>query len=211
VVIAAQHFGILRLKFIIMKNCLLLFICLPILAISQNADSVFIKKLSDEILTNGKAYEQLRHLTKKIGGRLAGSPQMVQAEKWGAATLREVGADKVIMQETMVPHWVRGGQDKASIISINGKSITRPLDVLALGNSLGTGKKGVKAEVLALSGFDELEKRKNEVKGKIVFFNYPFNDTYIHPGQSYGEQESTGMAGQAWRPNTARWVLSYVH
>ena len=31
---------------------------------AQNADSIFIKKLADEILTNGKAYENLRHLTK---------------------------------------------------------------------------------------------------------------------------------------------------
>lgn len=48
---------------------------------SQTEDSIFIKRISDEILTNGKAYENLRHLTKKIGARLAGSPGMVKSEQ----------------------------------------------------------------------------------------------------------------------------------
>ena len=82
---------------------------------SQNEDSIMIKKISDEILTNGKAYDNLRHLTKKIGGRLAGSPQMTMAEQWGEQVMRTSGADKVIMQECKVPHWVRGGEDKAEV------------------------------------------------------------------------------------------------
>ncbi len=58
---------------------------------------------------------------------------------------------------------------------------------LPSGNSLGSGKKGITANVVAVSSFDELEKRKDEVKGKIVFYNYPFNPTYIVPGKAYGE------------------------
>ena len=71
---------------------------------SQAEDSGMIKKISDEILLNGKAYENLRHLTKKIGGRLAGSPQMTMAEQWGEKVMKESGADKVMMQECKVPH-----------------------------------------------------------------------------------------------------------
>ena len=74
---------------------------------SQAEDSITIKKISDEILINGKAYDNLRHLTKKIGGRLAGSPQMTMAELWGEQVMRSSGADRVIMQECKVPHWVR--------------------------------------------------------------------------------------------------------
>ena len=141
-----------------------------------------IKKLSDEILLNGEAYANLRHLTKKIGGRLAGSPQMTMAEQWGEKVMKESGADKVIMQPCIVPHWVRGGEDKAR--TINGN---RKLDVVALGNSMGSGKKGVKAEILLVNSFDELEKKKDEVKDKIVFYNYKFNPTYIQTFRSYGE------------------------
>ena len=64
---------------------------------AQNADSVFIKKIADEILTNGKAYDNLRDLTKKIGGRLAGSPGMVKAEQWGMIVMKESGAENAWM------------------------------------------------------------------------------------------------------------------
>ena len=43
---------------------------------AQSDDSITIKKISDDIFLNGKAYENLRVLTKTIGGRMAGSPQM---------------------------------------------------------------------------------------------------------------------------------------
>src|SRR5688572_33307106 len=80
---------------------------------AQQDDSIFIKRLSDEILTNSTAYENLRHLTKKIGARLAGSPAMVKAEHWGRDVMTTNGAEKVWLQECMVPNWKRGGKDKA--------------------------------------------------------------------------------------------------
>src|SRR5437764_14364877 len=91
-----------------------LVLCFTLLnAWSQNEDSVFIRRISDEILLHGKAYDDLRTLTKKIGGRLSGSPQMVKAEQWGAQTLKNAKADTIWLQECMVPHWVRGGKDMA--------------------------------------------------------------------------------------------------
>jgi len=151
---------------------------------AQNADSVFIKKIADEILTNGKAYDNLRDLTKKIGGRLAGSPGMVKAEQWGMIVMKESGAENAWMQQCMVPHWVRGGEDQASF-NVQGKKAYEKLDVVALGNSIGTGKNGVTAEVIKVDSFDELEKRKDEVNGKIVFYNYKFNDTYVNTFLAY--------------------------
>jgi carboxypeptidase Q len=170
-----------------MRKLLLLLGCIPTLAIAQNTDSIFIRRLADEILVNSTAYENLFHLTKKIGARLAGSPQMPVAEKWGAGALKKAGADNVVMQECMVPHWVRGGTDKANIIAVNGKPNKKLLDIVALGNSLGSGRKGVTAEVIAISSFDELERRKDEVKGKIVFYNCAFNAKNIRPFTSYSE------------------------
>ena len=153
-----------------MKNLFLLSTVLVFFQITnaQNEDSVMIKRISDEILINGKVYENLRHLTKKIGSRLAGSKQMVMAELWGEQMMKSSGSDRVIMQECRVPHWERGGDDKAKIIG--GKN----LDVIALGNSMGSGKNGVTAEVLLVNSFDELEWKMKDVKGKIVFYNYKF-------------------------------------
>src|SRR3954471_5108275 len=167
-----------------MKRFLVAITLFPILLSAQSEDSVFIRKIADEVFVNGKAFENLHYLTKQIGGRLAGSPQMSKAEKWGAATMQQSGADTVYMQACQVPHWVRGGTDRAEIVSVDNKKQHRNLDALALGNSIGSGKKGVTAEVLAVSSFYELEQRKNEVKGKIVFYNYPFNPTYVVPAKA---------------------------
>ena len=94
--------------------------------------------MADEILKNGKAYDDLKVLTKQIGGRLAGSPQMVKAEQWGLKTMQQAGADKAWLQECMVPHWVRGGKDEAWASTPSSKK--RALDVVALGNSVGSMK-----------------------------------------------------------------------
>src|SRR5213075_1546516 len=61
------------------------------------------------------------------------------------------------------------------------------LDVLALGNSLGTGPKGITANVIEVKSFDDLERKKDSVKGKIVFYNYSFNPTFISTFQAYGD------------------------
>lgn len=166
----------------------LITICLlvltPVLASSQQDDSTMIRRLSDEIMVNGKAYEHLRYLTKNIGPRLAGSQGMVKAERWGLQAMKESGAEKAWMQQCMVPHWVRGGIDQASLSIDEGKSFAE-LDVVALGNSIGTGKEGLMAEVVMVKSFDELEERKNEVRGKIVFYNYKFREDFINTFQSY--------------------------
>src|SRR2546423_12493684 len=80
---------------------------------AQYEDSVFIRRIADEILLHGKAYDDLRVLTKQIGGRLAGSPQMPKAEQWGLQTMKEAHADNTWFQECKVPHWIRGGKDVA--------------------------------------------------------------------------------------------------
>ena len=155
-------------------------------AVARQDDSLMIRKIADEILEHGKAYDNLRVLTKQVGGRLAGSPQMVKAEAWGQKALQDAGAGKVWLQECMVPHWVRGGKDEASY-SVPGKPVKNKLDVLALGNSVGTGAKGIQAPVMLVNSFEELEQRKEEVKGKIVFYNYKFNNKFIRTFQAYGD------------------------
>lgn len=150
---------------------------------AQQEDSLFIRRLADEILVNSKAYENLRVLTKQIGGRLAGSPQMVQAEQWGLKAIKEASADTAWLQQCMVPHWVRGGKDEA--FATVGKT-KKTLDVVALGNSVGS-QKPLTAEVIEVKSFDELEQKKEQVKDKVVFYNYPFNPTFVKTFYSYGD------------------------
>lgn len=156
---------------------------------AQQEDSLMLRRIADEILVNGKAYDNLRHLTKQIGARLAGSPGMVKAEKWGLKIMQESGAEKAWLQECMVPHWIRGGKDEARIAG--GQN----LDVVALGNSIGTGNKGIQADVVEVGSFDELETKKDLLKGKIVFYNYKFNPRYIRTFEAYRDAVQYRGAG----------------
>ncbi len=168
---------------------LLLLLLLPVVASAQNQDSLFIKKISDDILTNGKAYDLLRQLTKNIGGRLAGSPQFAKAVQWGLQTMEQQGADAAYLQECMVPHWVRGKGDSVMLFDAptqEGITTIKGLNACALGNSMGSHAP-IMAPILAVANFEELEKRKEEVKGKIVYYNYGFNPANVNPGKSYGE------------------------
>jgi carboxypeptidase Q len=163
---------------------------------AQSEDSIFIRKIADEILVNGKAYSNLHTLTKTVGGRLSGSSGMYKAEEWGQKTLKEMGADKVWLQECKVPHWVRGGKDEAKLIRAGNKE--EFLDVIALGNSVGTGSKGITAQVILINNREELERRKNEIKGKIVFYNYKFNPRFIETFYSYGDAVVYREFGASW-------------
>ncbi len=170
-----------------MRKLFFLVFCWPFLTQAQvNQDSIIIKKMSDEIMTNGKAYELLRQLTKQIGGRLAGSPQQQNAAIWGKRNMESFAADKVYMQPCKTPNWQRGGKDFVSVVRVNGKAMNRPLAALALGNSLGSNGL-VEAELLAVADFDELEKRKAEVKGKIVYYHSMFDPTIVQTFGAYGK------------------------
>ena len=154
---------------------------------AQTNDSAFIKRLADEILMNSKAYQNLRVLTKQIGPRLAGSPGMVKSEKWGLQAMKDAGAEAAYLQQCMVPHWVRGGKDAAWAEAIGKSGVKKKtLDVIALGNSVGS-MKPLKAHVIEIKDFDDLENKKDAVKGKIVFYNYKFNPTFVRTFQSYSD------------------------
>lgn len=148
-------------------------------------DSIQFAKISTEILNKGKAYNELRELTKNIGHRLSGSASYEKAVTWAEQKLRDAGADKVWLQEVMVPVWVRG-KESLQIKTSNGK--WKSLKMLSLGNSEGTGGKNVSGEIIMVRSMEEYDKLPPEqVKDKIVFFNYPFSQTYIETFRGYGD------------------------
>ena len=152
-------------------------------ASAQKDDSVIFRRIADDILKNGRAYEDLRYICKKIGARLSGSANAQKAVEATAKMLKDAGADTVYLQPCMVPHWVRGAKEQGIIQwGANKKS----LSVCALGMSVGTAAAGIKAEVIEVANFEELKKLGEEkVKGKIVFFNYPMRPELIFGG--YGD------------------------
>ena len=62
---------------------------------AQADDSIQIKKIADEVLINGKAYDNLHYLCKEIGARLSGSAQAQKAAEATQSMLKNAGADTV--------------------------------------------------------------------------------------------------------------------
>lgn len=158
---------------------------LSLTVFGQKEDSIQFAKISTEILNNGKGYTELKDLTKNIGHRLSGSESYEKAVKWAEQKLRDAGADKVWLQEVMVPVWVRG-KESLQIKTSNGK--WKSLKMLSLGNSEGTGGKDVSGEIIMVKSMEEYEKLSPEqVKDKIVFFNYPFSQSYVETFKGYSD------------------------
>ena len=169
-----------------MKKLLILPLFLGGFLFAQNkTDSLQFKQISDHILVKGEAYKDLTELTKGVGNRLSGSANYDKAVKWAEAKLKEAGADKVWLQEVMVPVWVRG---KESLHIKTGNGGWKAIKMLSLGNSEGTGGKDLTGEMLMVNTFDEFKKlSENQVKGKIVFFNFEWRQDYVEPFKAYGE------------------------
>lgn len=159
-----------------------------VLSTEEKIDSSNIKHFFNTALTEGQSYEWLRDLTQNIGGRLSGSPEAQQAVEWGEQLMKEVGLDSVWLQPVMVPHWVRGEKETAHY-TVNGKKTD--VAICALGFSIATPKNGVTAEVIEVQSLDEAEELGEKLKGKIVFFNRPFENRLINTFRAYG-----GCVGQ---------------
>jgi len=131
-------------------------------------------------LRERKGYEYLRELCE-YGPRLSGSENSMKAINWAYEKMKSLGFDKVWLQPVLVPHWERGDVESCTILDIN-----RNLSVLALGGSVSTPKKGITAEVIEVKYFEDLARRKPEVKGKIVFFSRALDQGKVNTFSGYG-------------------------
>ena len=83
--------------------------------------------------------------------------------------MRADGLENVRGEPAMVNHWVRG-TESAELITPRRK----PLAMLGLGLSVGTPPAGITAPVVVVTSFEDLARRGDAVKGKIVLFDVPF-------------------------------------
>lgn len=150
---------------------------------TDSKDSVTIKQLFNTALTNGQCYQWLNVLSNDIGGRLSGSPEAQQAVEWGEKLMKELNFDKVWLQPVMVPHWIRGKKEEAYFTVGNTKF---NVPICALGGSIATSENGVTGEVIEVQSIEEAENLGEKLRGKIVFFNRPFDDTHIETFRAYG-------------------------
>jgi len=129
------------------------------------------QRLSEAARADDFAWQRLAELTDTFGPRLSGSPALEAALAWAAEQMKADGLENVRLEPVMVPHWVRGAESARLV-----EPFPSPLVMLGLGRSVGTGPAGVRAEVLVVTSFDDLEFHAAEAKGRIVFFNVPFTN-----------------------------------
>ncbi|MGB0390809.1 MAG: M28 family peptidase [Salibacteraceae bacterium] len=159
----------------------------------QKEDSLFIRNVYDNALTESPAYENLRTLCKDIGARITGSAEAEMAIYWVKKLLESYDFDTVYLQEISVPHWERGTKEAAWIINENGD--LKKVNVIALGGSIGTNGT-LEGEVIALNGIEDLKAAgKEKISGKIVFLNKPFNQKQINTFKAYGACSNQRWSG----------------
>lgn len=182
------------------------FLLLSLIGNSQNADSVYFRKMYDFALTESSCYHNLEILCKTVGHRLSGSPQAQKAVEWGEKTMRDLGFDTVYLQEVMVPHWVRGKESLNISVVENEKEVkknntqSKSISVTALGGSVGTD--GIlEGELIEVKTWEELRSfGEKKIKGKIVFLNRPMDEKSIVTFKSYGgcvDQRADGASEAA--------------
>lgn len=169
-----------------MKKIILLLLCIGISVngYTQNEDEKQLKKIYDQALTDGKAYDWLNYLSNQIGGRLSGSLEAQEAVEYTKAQLDSLGLDRVWLQPVKVPKWVRGTPEFAYFETSPGLSTN--VSICALGGSVATPLQGIKAGVVEVQGIEDLQKLgKAKIEGNIVFYNRPMDLTVISTFASY--------------------------
>jgi carboxypeptidase Q len=127
-------------------------------------------KLIDASLADQDGMAKLAYLCDRIGNRLSGSAALERAVTWAAAQMKADGLSNVVTPRVKVPHWVRGNESASLMEPVN-----KPLTILGLGGSIATLKRGITAEVVPVSSFEDLEKKgRTVIEGKIVLFNVPY-------------------------------------
>jgi hypothetical protein len=149
-------------------------------SINTESHNKIAQQIVESALREQRGYEYLRELCE-FGPRLSGSENSTKAINWAYEKMKSLGFDKVWLQPVMVPHWERGDVASCTILNLNKK-----LSVLALGGSFPSPKDGIIAEVIEVKTFQELEKRKEEAKGKIVFFSRALDQGTVNTFNGYG-------------------------
>jgi len=123
----------------------------------------------NEAMDGTDRFEYLTYFADKFGPRFSGTENLENSIDWILEELEKDGFDTVSTQEVMVPRWVRG-EESATLLSPREKD----LPMLGLGGSVGTPEGGIEAEVLVVNSFDDLKRKADRAKGKIVLYDVPF-------------------------------------
>lgn len=177
------------------KLSILLFLLLIVFQVHAQEDKQRIRAVFDEALTSWESYSNLEWLCENTAGRICGTPEAAAAVEFTYQLMLKMDLDTVWKQECMVRNWKRGSPELGRIVS--GVFGTTDVPVCALGLSIGTGENGISAGLVEVMDFKELEKKKDLLPGRIVFFNRPLDQRLIATFSAYGGAANQRTAGPA--------------
>ena len=159
----------------------------------QRAYQVAADRIIAAATADSAAWNKLAELTDGFGHRLSGSEALERALDWILARMKSEGLENVRGEPVMVPRWVRGHEQ---VELIQPRYLKMPM--LGLGQSVGTPRGGIQAEVLVVSSFDDLKAKAALASGKIVLYDVPFTNygqTVAYRGQGANEASKVGAVG----------------
>lgn len=147
------------------------------------------EKLIQTALKSDMGYDIVTSLTTEVGPRLGGSEAEARARDWGAELGRELGFDRVSIEEFTMPFWDRGH------LHI---TLTSPYQQPLYGTALGgaaPSESEVNADVVYFRDIHALSDIKDgELKGKIAFVD---GDAMVksQTGAGYGQANQRRRIG----------------
>ena len=146
--------------------------------------------LVETALESDLAYEIVESLTTEVGPRLAGSEAEARARVWGEALGRELGFDRVSVEDFTMPFWDRGELTIA---------MTAPYEMDLHGTALGGSDTGaIAAEIVYFRTVDDLVAAEDgSLEGRIAFID--------------GDAMVPSQAGAGYGPANQRRRIGWQH
>ncbi len=135
-------------------------------------------RISAAAVGRRKGYERLGFMADRFGHRLSGSKALERTIDWSLEVMRADGLVNVRREKVMVPRWVRGAE-RARVTA----PIDRPLVILGLGGTVGTGG-ALRGEIAVVDSLAQIAEKGAALRGKIVVINQPM------PAYNHVEQDS---------------------
>ncbi len=161
------------------------------------------RELADKLLETGlrncEAYDRLKELCAKAPHRLSGSAGAATAVELTQKMMLDNGFSNVHREKIMVPRWVRGEEEcfitPSRSLKLKQTAQIERLNICALGGSVATPSDGIEGEVIEVKSLKEVAALQQNAKGKIIFYNRPFDGGKLNTFEAYGgavDQRSRG-------------------
>lgn len=129
-----------------------------------------VDEIYQDALNSSESHEALHFLCTETAGRLPGTRESEKAINFVLETLKKYKADSVWLLPVQCPGW---RELKPSVCEIVTAAATKiELRSIALGQSISTPEKGIKAPVVIINSREQIDSLGEKgLKGKIAFFN----------------------------------------